>query len=1025
MDHDSKTMLDKLPYLAYMRRFRTHLKYFISSALFLLVSFEVWSQQYPKVPVPDSILVVLDTTKYQSEYLYNTARSMEVAQPELSYSLYYEGIRLAKLGNDTREIMYGHKELGYFFIPISRDSSFHHLKLALTWAERNEDLGQVKSINGSLGTEYHAIGEYALALEHHLRARDYAMEQRDTVDLILFYNRLGSDYGAIGLTDSLTHYFQEAVQLALSIGDSSSASDATGNLAIQYSSLDQKEKAVEYFEKQRSYLKPDQYPRLANYLINYAGVLKKLDRLDESLAALQEAAAIRAHLYPVLLSFLDFQLGSVYLELGQLDQALEANQRSQTIAQQIGYVQLIMQNDYILSKILMALDRSSEALEALDRSIQLAEDRERPESIVEGYDWKAQLCYQLGQYQASADASLKLKAWNDKIQKEATSRLMNEMDFRFQVTQKEDQNRYLTEQAALKEATIAQQRLLILAVVVFLVVVAFLLYRQYKSRLLVENQKGQIEAQSKKLQAMDQYKSRFFANVSHDLRTPLMLMQGNIQMIQYGGGHLSDQDLKSLSKMQMSVDKMTHLTNEISDLILLQDNQLELQLQEVSIGSYFERMVNLFHSAAEVKGISLTWDNQVAPSLKAHIDPQQFEKIVYNLIGNALKFTESGESIHASIQLVDTATLQFEVTDTGQGISKDKVAYIFNRFYQVAEDYKPMGEGMGIGLALVWELVQLHDGEIEVQSEPGEGSSFLVTFPQNLDKPLHEQINYLADSTVDRYLPEDEDSSRVQSVDLKEHVKRTQSAKVVLIVDDHPEIRQYLKELLDDEYIIRMAPNGSEALDLLQKERIDLVITDLMMPLMDGHELIQNMKGDGALSQLPVLVLSARTTSEDLMNVLKKGINDFLAKPFKAEELKQRVRNQLDQAASGSGKMEAMVDKIYWTDVQKELISKVNAAILDRVDDNTFSVQDLSDVLAASTRTTFSTMQKLTGMSPKQYIRSVRFQYAEELMLKKKVGSVTETAAAIGMTNPTHFSNQFEKVIGRKPAAYFDKREVV
>lgn len=999
------------------------------NALFLyvllsLVGFSTMGQQYERLTIPDSIQALLDTTANQPKFLYDVARSMERNQPALAYSLYYEGIKIAGAIGDFEEVMYGHKELGYFFIPINRDSSFYHLNTSLSVAEANDDLGQKKRINGSLGTEYFAVGQYNKALNYHLSAYDYAWEQGDTVRVILYMNRIGADYGAIGLIDSLTRYFQGAVQLALSIGDSTSASDATGNLAIQYSKEGQLEKSLEYFQKSRVLLRSDQYPRLGNSMINNAGTLKKLGKLDESLADLMKAMDISEHFDQIMKSYLYHQLASVYLEMKELDQALEYNMKSQDMAESMGVAHLNIQNNIVLSRILARLERYPEALEKINQAIRVAEETEQLEAIVESYDLKAELSYQLGEYKLSADATMKSREWTELINKEETRKLLNEMDSRFQLTQKENQNQILTNQAALKEKTITQQQSLILIVVAGLFIVAFLLYKQYKSRILVEHQKGQIESQSKKLQAMDQYKSRFFANVSHDLRTPLMLMQGNIQKIEYGGDHLNEQDLQCLNKLQMSVDKMTHLTNEISDLILLQDNQLVLQKQEVIIGSYFERMVSLFHSAAEMKGISMSWNIEVDPLLKAHIDPHQFEKIVYNLIGNALKFSEPGDSVHTSIKQLGKGELQFEVTDTGQGISEEKVEYIFNRFYQVSEGVYAMDEGMGIGLALVLELVQLHDGKIEVTSELGEGTTFLVTFPQNLDKPANQKIKYFSGGSVSSYLPDQGESIKSPTVDLKENVKRNKSAKVVLIVDDHPEIRQYLKELLDDEYIIRMASDGTEALTLLHKERIDLVITDLMMPLMDGHELIKNIKTDDAFRDTPILVLSARTTSEDLMNVLNKGINDFLAKPFKAEELKQRIKNMIDQSGSGSTSLEELVDKNYWTDVEKEYVSKINAAILDRVDDNTFSVQDLSEVLISSTRSTFTMMQKLTGMTPKQYIRSVRFQYAEELMRKRKVGSVSETAAAIGMKNPTHFSNQFEKVIGRKPSEYFEQGQV-
>lgn len=594
---------------------------------------------------------------------------------------------------------------------------------------------------------------------------------------------------------------------------------------------------------------------------------------------------------------------------------------------------------------------------------------------------------------------------------------LSELETKYETEKKESENKLLTQQAVLKEQTIAQQRLWIVLVVVFLLVVAILLFIQYKSRLTLKKQKIKIESQSNKLQALDQFKSRFFANVSHDLRTPLMLIQGNVQKIENSDSYLDEQSQRSLEKLNIQTKKLTHLTDEIRDLILLEDNRLRLIYQRVTMSDYLQRLIANFHSIAELKQISLNYEDRIGDEAIIHLDTEQFEKVIYNLISNALKFTDPRGEIILILEQKQSDQVQIKVQDNGAGISEDKVQYIFNRFYQATEAINAEDEGIGIGLSLVMEIVQLHGGEIEVESVLGEGTTFIVNLPLNLDKAV--STSKATDSKPAQLYFEEEPF--LASQDIRENEKVKANASTILVVDDHPEIREYIKELIDDEYIIRMASDGREALELLQKGKIDLVITDLMMPWMDGYELIDSMKSDEQFKLIPTMVVSARATGEDLMKVLESGVNQFITKPFEPKELKQRIRNALIQKNAVSNLWdEISSDKKKLSEVEQNMISRINTLVLDRIDDSNFSVEDIAELMATSPRNALNLMRKLTDKNPKDYITNIRFQYANDLMMKKKVKSVSEAAQSIGLVNVTHFSKQFEKAMGIQPSSYFD-----
>ena len=622
---------------------------------------------------------------------------------------------------------------------------------------------------------------------------------------------------------------------------------------------------------------------------------------------------------------------------------------------------------------------------------------------------------------------------NEEIFGEENIRKVERLRAQYENEKKEAENKYLKEQAKLNEEIISRQQTIIILIgagIVLLLVVAILSYYAFitKSRLSkkIEGQKLQIEkdrdlieAQSKKLEALDKAKSRFFANISHDLRSPLALIMGNIENIKLEeGNHLTVNAQEDLEIIERNSRRLLNLTDEINDLTKLEEGKLKLHREKIAYKQFVAELVNLFKSSAELKGIDLIYKDEEEFELEANIDTRQFEKVLFNLISNAFKHSHRGDSIQVILSYKN-GQIHTKVADTGEGIAQDSLPHIFDRFYQSPNKHYQSREGLGIGLALVKEIVDLHEGRISVASELGVGTTFTVTVPGN--KVYESDALRYFENTFSR-----ERSELLTNDSKQDNAPRNKlvpgftddQREAILVVEDHSELRAYVRDLISEDYKVLEAGHGKEALQILEKHKVDLIITDLMMPWMDGFELLEALGEDEVLKKIPVLVISARTTDEDKERVLFQGINEFLQKPFNKHELLQRVKNLLAQKDKWYNNTPAQLLDKRINDIEHieiGLLKKIDSLIVNSIADSNLSVAMLADTMAASERQVYRMIKKLTAMTPLEYIREVRLRFADELIRKGKVKNATEAAREIGMKNVTQFNQLYEKRFGKKP----------
>lgn len=409
---------------------------------------------------------------------------------------------------------------------------------------------------------------------------------------------------------------------------------------------------------------------------------------------------------------------------------------------------------------------------------------------------------------------------------------------------------------------------------------------------LLKEQKHHIEAQAQKLKEMDEVKNRFFANISHEFRTPLTLMMGPLENSL--GASSNDEVTVERSALETSLRnarRLLHLINQLLDLAKLDAGRMALHTDQGDFVQFLRILAAGFASLAQQRGI--TMDLVSEPDyLDARFDAEKLQIAFYNLFSNALKFTPSGGEVIITLSQEDEATALVSVRDTGIGIPTDELPYVFDRFHQVNHALARSHEGTGIGLALVQNLIALHGGTVEVESTEGEGTTFFVRLPIVQDASTTDDTQVTPREAVRPepnaalYLP---DTSTPQPMrEPEEHASAT-----LFVVDDNAEMRAYIADCLGERYHIVAAANGREALRMIRTTAPDLVITDLMMPHMDGYALIKALRRDEVHSRVPVLMLTARATDDATVDALEAGADDYLAKPFNARELRARVRNML------------------------------------------------------------------------------------------------------------------------------------
>ncbi|MEP2508267.1 MAG: response regulator, partial [Reichenbachiella sp.] len=676
-----------------------------------------------------------------------------------------------------------------------------------------------------------------------------------------------------------------------------------------------------------------------------------------------------------------------------------------------------------LALIYINLKKYNKAIEICESNLPIAYSSGNLKQVVALADKMYLALVATGKYKEAIFVQQNFKQAQDSIDLSQKESNKYKVQMRLEAEKRANENELLKQQKIANEETIRAQNILLYSIGVgmfLVVVIALLVYRAY---LINKRLSAKIQQQSDRLRQLDEAKSRFFANISHDLRTPLTLIMGGIdQVLKSEDLLLTEKAERQLKTAILNGQRIIHLTNEINELIKLEDGKLVTHKKYIDIDKMLKLFVKMFDSMAELKGIHLSYSKSIFDGESViHIDPFQFEKVLFNLITNALKHTKSGDSVTVALNR-EYENLVISVIDSGEGIPEQNLPYIFERYYQAPDTTFKTQEGFGIGLALVKEIISKHNATIEVKSKLGQGSEFVICIRR--ERVPAEEITQLpdlsySDETMGLFKELDEpieDKSPV--VNISHAIEDTSDKPTVLIVEDHPEVREFIQNIVETKYHVLTAPNGQRALKVLDKETVNLIITDLMMPWFDGFELLEKLKESEKLRKIPALVLSARTSEEDKTKVLSQGVNDFLCKPFNPDELLIRIENLLNRKEIWNNNNEGALfinNQQTLDEIEQSLLKKVEHLILEKIDDPNLSINYLADQIAVSERKFYRMIKKMTDGTPYEFIKEVRMQFANRMLKEKTVSNASEVAKAIGMNNVSHFNTQFKKRFGKAP----------
>lgn len=518
-------------------------------------------------------------------------------------------------------------------------------------------------------------------------------------------------------------------------------------------------------------------------------------------------------------------------------------------------------------------------------------------------------------------------------------------------------------------------------------------------------------------QELTRYKLVFFTNIAHEFRTPLTLMQGSLEKEKriMKANRWQTELEKTIRVMDKSVQRMLRLIDQLLEFRKMQAGKLKLSLQETDAVMFVKAICRMFDDAAESKEIAYSFESS-EPAHAMFLDQQMIDKVVFNLLSNAFKYTPAKGTISVSLSFTDVLTIR--VADTGVGIPQEKRAQLFSRFMQSSYT----GESFGIGLHLTHELVRTHHGEITYQENEGGGSVFVVTIP--LQKDCYEASDFLvknspilkADLTKERDGQEEKTTDAVPSAPSAPLNRRT-----ILLIEDDNDVREFLLSELESCFDLKVASDGKAGIAMAKELDVDLIVSDVMMPGMNGFELTKRLKNSFETSHIPIILLTALSTDENVLEGTESGADAYITKPFSPQLLMARILQLLNQREilrQKFGKVPQEIRSAMLRNEQDSLfVKRLDSIVYSRLGEQDLSADKVAGLLHLGRTIFYKKVRGTTGYTPNEYIRVIRLRKAAEL-LKEGEKNVSEVAYAVGFDNPYYFSKCFKEQFGMPPSQY-------
>ena len=780
------------------------------------------------------------------------------------------------------------------------------------------------------------------------------------------------------------------------------------NIGTTYDLLRDYEKSDEYYHKALAAAKAGKEKRMTALVQSEMGTLKI--NLKEFAEARRLFGLALAHFETVndktMMAHIQQYLARVHVELGEFDQAIAKYEKVLSIANEINSLSTEAHSTYQLALAYYKKKDYPNAerffLEAKSKFDALEESNMQTWVLSRLSDLYATT----NDYKKAFEYLQVVKARDDSLLSATSAKNIAEMEEKYQNEQKQQEIELLSaenEIAALKIQKHQNLRNYLILGALLLLTIIGVVYNRYQLKIKANT----------KLRELDSLKTNFFTNISHEFRTPLTLILSPLQELI---DKKNDKDTaNSLSIIHRNAKVLTDLTNQLLDLSKLEAGELTLQVKKGDFKALLNVVCSSFESLAAAQNVEFIKNTKDAPEV-AFFDEDKVQKILNNLLSNAFKFTsQQGKVILNATSNQEKVSIA--ISDTGNGISQEDQKLIFKRFHQ-SHSNVPNAAGTGVGLTLSKELALLHYGDITVESKEMAGATFTYTFPINKSAYLHHEVqeNNSGNSTSMT-----KPSLVIQDTDANQ---MTSSDKIVLIVEDNPDLSNHMRTLLKDEFIVKQSANGKLGIDDALEIIPDIIVSDLMMPEIDGIELSNTLKANEKTSHIPIIMLTAKADRNTKLNGLKTGADDFLTKPFDNEELKVRIQNLILQREKLRIKYEQTLrlapSKITVQSPEEMFIKKALEVVDKNLSNSGFTVEAFQREVGMSRMQLHRKLKALTHFSASEFIRDIRLQRASDLLLKNGL-TVSEVAYSCGFNSVSYFTQCFKQKFGVSPSKHLAK----
>lgn len=859
--------------------------------------------------------------------------------------------------------------------------------------------------------------QFRPAIEYHSQSLQLSYELNDTVLITNALNELGTDFRRTGAYDEALNYHYMSLQLSEAY-TGSDINSITRNIAssyngigVIYSAMNNFKEAIQAYEKALEIeVSKDNFRGMAMNNANIGSVYFDLGEYEKAEDYFHKSLDnnIQANV-PMGIALCNINLGKVYEIRGEDGAALEEFHKAYEILSELPDKWHWIKSGLHLGEAYMKMDKHNIAWEYLDEALRTALELNTASYIQEAYELLSKYHYSRGNYKQSTDDLRLSLAYADTVSYNLEANRLLESRINYET---EKYTRQIEELDLKNQFQANRRKYYILTLIsITAVLIAILLIILYKRKL----DKQQVE-EIKKLEKM---RSDFFTNLTHELRTPITVINGLNQHLMQKVGDDCFADAQDLKVMQRQGRHLIHLVNLLLDFSRSESGVIKLKWRNGDMVDFLKAIAEFYVQYAKNKGIDMFVYSEEL-DLIMNFAPLSIKRIMDNLLSNAIKNCSSKDQIVVHIKHdKEKDNCHIIVKDTGKGISEKDLPNIFELYYT---GDSPVGyTGIGIGLALTKQLVQEMGGTIDVTSTLGIGTEFTITLPiSNAPIPQDEQEKFVDDpllinDSALNFETNDEDSDT--SFSLNGNGKET-----ILIVEDNKDLSHYISSILSRQYRVIHASNGEEGLLVAEEHIPDLIITDVMMPKKDGYAFTSELRNSVAISHIPVIMVTARVTTEDKLEGLKSGADAYIAKPFDERELLARIRQLLKSRMLLMETYRVALlysDKsnIAETNSNMAFISKLSVIVNKHLDDQEYFPDGLTAEMHLSEAQLNRKLKAMTGHTITSFVMRARLNHAKQLLAKRNM-NITEVALSSGFSDLSYFSRSFKKVFGYTPSQF-------